>query len=385
MSKDKKLQEKKRKKIPRLTFILSLVFPGLAHFKEGRAKPGFLLSSFSALQIIILVVGLINGRMAWFGGVLDQVIASWASVFFVLGFWLLSYISIKRSFLKQESGGYWTRAARGFMRHKKGLVGAFIVFLVIWSALFAPLVAPYKPLKMDLMHTITSPGGGGHPLGTDNYGRDILSRIIFGSRVALGVGGGATLLNMIFGGLLGLLGGYYKGFIDSVIMRFLEVLNSIPYIIFALLVLSVFGAGVLQIIIVLGIYGLQAARIIRSEVLSVREEDYIMACEALGAGDFRKIFKHIFPNSMASLLVVMTMRIGINIIVVAGLSFLGFGVKPPTPSWGAMLQSAQSYMTVAWWMAVFPGLAIVLTVFGFNLLGDSLRDVLDPKMSASGR
>ncbi|MBS3791726.1 MAG: ABC transporter permease [Candidatus Bipolaricaulota bacterium] len=384
MTEKKKLQ-KKRKNLPRLTFILSLIFPGLGHFNEGKVKAGILLTSFTAVQIVILVVGLLNNRMAWFGGALDKIIASWASLLFILVFWVLSYVGIRRSYLKRESGGYWTRAARGFMRHKKGLVGAFIVVLVVWAALFAPLIAPYKPMKMDLMHTVTSPGGGGHPLGTDNFGRDILSRIIYGSRVALGVGGGATLLNMVFGGLLGLLGGYYKGIIDSTLMRFLEVLNSIPYIIFALLVLSVFGAGVMQIIIVLGIYGLQAARIIRSEVLSVREEDYIMACEATGAGDFRKLFNHIFPNSMASLLVVTTMRIGINIIVVAGLSFLGFGVKPPTPSWGAMLQSAQSYMTVAWWMAVFPGLAIVLTVFGFNLLGDSLRDVLDPKMSASGR
>lgn len=382
---NEKKSPQRRKKLPRLTFVLSLIFPGLGHFNEGKVKAGFLLSTLTVLQIIILAVGFLNSRMAWFGGALDRVLATWASVVFLIGFWVISVVSIRRSFLKRESGGYWTRASREFMRHKKGLVGSFIVLLAIWGALFAPLVSPYEPLKMNLLHTVTAPGKAGHPLGTDNYGRDILSRIIFGSRVALGVGGGATLLNMIFGGLLGLLGGYYKGIIDSAIMRFLEVLNSIPYIIFALLVLSVFGAGVMQIIIVLGIYGLQAARIIRSEVLSVREEDYIMACEATGAGDFRKVFNHIFPNSMASLLVVMTMRIGINIIVVAGLSFLGFGVKPPTPSWGAMLQASQAYMTVAWWMAVFPGLAIVLTVFGFNLLGDSLRDVLDPRMSASGR
>lgn len=382
---NEKKSPQRRKKLPRLTFVLSLIFPGLGHFNEGKVKAGFLLSTLTVLQIIILAVGFLNSRMAWFGGALDRVLATWASVVFLIGFWVISVVSIRRSFLKRESGGYWTRASREFMRHKKGLVGSFIVLLAIWGALFAPLVSPYEPLKMNLLHTVTAPGKAGHPLGTDNYGRDILSRIIFGSRVALGVGGGATLLNMIFGGLLGLLGGYYKGIIDSAVMRFLEVLNSIPYIIFALLVLSVFGAGVMQIIIVLGIYGLQAARIIRSEVLSVREEDYIMACEATGAGDFRKIFNHIFPNSMASLLIVMTMRIGINIIVVAGLSFLGFGVKPPTPSWGAMLQASQAYMTVAWWMAVFPGLAIVLTVFGFNLLGDSLRDVLDPRMSASGR
>lgn len=383
---EEKSSQQAREKLSRLTFVLSLLFPGLGHFKEGKTKVGFLLSVFSLVQIVILIVAIFNGQLSWFEGQLDHLVASWAALTFLLGFWGISFISIRRSYIvDRESSGYWSRAGREFMKHKKGFVGSFIVFIALWSALFAPLVVPYKPLKMDLMHTITGPGVGGHPFGTDNFGRDILSRIIYGSRVALGIGGGATLLNMIFGGILGLLGGYYRGFIDAVIMRFLEVLNSIPYIVFALLVLSVFGAGIMQIIIVLGIYGLQAARIIRSEVLSVREEDYIMACDALGAGDIRKIFNHIFPNSMASLLIVMTMRIGINIIVVAGLSFLGFGVKPPTPSWGAMLQSSQAYMTVAWWMAVFPGLAIVLTVFGFNLLGDSLRDVLDPKMSASGR
>ncbi|MBS3813219.1 ABC transporter permease [Candidatus Bipolaricaulota bacterium] len=379
----KKDDEKKTPKRPsRLTLLLSLIFPGFGHFVEGKVKLGLLLFSFSAVQVVIISVAAVNRRFAWFQGAADRVIASWASIVFLLLFWFISVLSVMR--IHNEPGsGFWNRAGRNFLKHKKGLVGAFIVFIVLWAALYAPLVAPFKPMKMDLMNTVTAPGVSGHLLGTDNFGRDILSRIIFGSRVALGVGGGATLFNMVFGGLLGLIGGYYRGVIDSIIMRILEVLNSIPYIIFALLILSVFGAGVFQIIIVLGIYGLQAARIIRSEVLSVREEDYIMACDALGAGDFRKIFKHIFPNSMASLLVVTTMRIGVNIIVVAGLSFLGFGVKPPTPSWGAMLESAQSYMTVAWWMAVFPGLTIVLTVFGFNLLGDSLRDVLDPKMSST--
>lgn len=372
--------------VPGTVKVLSYVFPGLAHFYERKIKSGIILSAFTLIQVTVLVYGIFAGRMMWFGGAGDAVFASWACLFFLILFWIISVVTIKRSYRSRERGsGYWSRVSRQFMHHKKGFVGALLVFVVVWAALFAPLMSPYKPMKMHLLDTVTPPGRGNHPLGTDNYGRDILSRLIFGSRVALGVGGGATLINMVLGGFLGLLGGYYRGIVDSIIMRILEILNSIPYILFALLILSVFGAGVMQIIIVLGIYGLQAARIIRSEVLSVREEDYVMASDALGAGDFRKIFKHIFPNSMASLLVVMTMRIGVNIIVVAGLSFLGFGVKPPTPSWGAMLQSAQAYMTVAWWMAVFPGLTIVLTVFGFNILGDCLRDVLDPKMSATGR
>jgi peptide/nickel transport system permease protein len=163
-------------------------------------------------------------------------------------------------------------------------------------------------------------------------------------------------------------------------MRFLEILNSIPFFLFALLAMSIFGSNVPVMMIVLGIFGLQPARIIRSEVLSVREEDYVMAARALGVGTWRLIFRHVLPNAIASLVVTTTMRVGVNIIVIAGLSFLGLGIKPPTPDWGSMLRDAQEYFRVAWWMAVFPGLFIVITVFGFNILGDSLRDVMDPRL-----
>jgi len=214
----------------------------------------------------------------------------------------------------------------------------------------------------------------------DNSGRDVLDRLIFGSRVALGIGGMATLLNMLFGGFLGLLGGFFRGVPDAVIMRFLEIINSIPFLVLALLIISMWGSSIPTLIVVLGVFGLGPARIIRSEVLSVREEDYILAARAIGAPTGRIILRHVLPNAIASLLVVATMSIGVNIIVVAGLSFLGFGIRPPIPSWGAMLHGAQEFMRTAWWMAVYPGLCIIITVFGFNILGDSLRDVLDPRL-----
>lgn len=168
--------------------------------------------------------------------------------------------------------------------------------------------------------------------------------------------------------------------LNARLTRVLEVINAIPFLVLALLVVSLFGSSVAMLILVLGVFGIDPARIIRSEVLSIRENDYVLAARALGVPTPRIIMRHVMPNAIASLIVVATMYIGVNIIIVAGLSFLGFGVRPPTPSWGSMLQEAQAYMRNAWWMAVFPGLCIVTTVFGFNILGDSLRDVLDPRL-----
>ena len=246
-------------------------------------------------------------------------------------------------------------------------------------ALFAPFYARGNGLSMDLV-SFLGPPSAAHPLGQDNYGRDVLDRLIYGTRVALGIGAVATLLNIIFGGFLGLVGGYFRGVADAIIMRALEIINSIPFLVLVLLIVSLWGSSVITLILVLGIFGLQPARIIRSEVLSVREEDYVLAARAIGVPTYRILYRHVLPNAIATLLVVTSMYIGVNIIVVAGLSFLGFGVRPPTPSWGSMLQQAQDFMRTAWWMAVYPGLCIIITVFGFNILGDSLRDVLDPRL-----
>jgi len=275
--------------------------------------------------------------------------------------------------------GYWQIVARRFSKDLKGLVGLGIILIVFYVAIFAPFFAHGNALSMDLVNFLDPPSAE-HPLGLDNFGRDVLDRMIFGSRVALGIGAGATLLNMVFGGFLGLIAGYFRAVPDTVIMRVLEIVNSIPFLVLVLLIVSLWEAGVLTLIIVLGVFGLQPARIIRSEVLSVREKDYILAARAVGAPTLRIIVRHVLPNAIASLLVVTTMMVGVNIIVVAGLSFLGFGVRPPIPSWGAMLQQAQEFMRTAWWMAVYPGLSILVTVFGFNILGDSLRDVLDPRL-----
>lgn len=363
-----------------IKIILNL-FPGFPHMTRGRWKSGLLWSLLFLVHAFLLGLGIYRGKMLFFSEN-PAIISSIMVLVLIIAIWILSFVQLNSSSDGESAGGYsyWDIVKRKFSRDKKGITGAIIVLIMVYMAIFAPFLATDDPIEMNYSNSLAPPYIN-HPLGTDNYGRDIFSRIVFGSRVALGIGAGATLFNMVFGGFLGLIAGFYKGITDSLVMRLLEIINSIPFLVLAILVVSVFGSSPLTLIVVLGIFGLYPARIIRSEVLSVREEEYISAAQAVGAGDLRVLFRHVLPNAMASLLVVTTMRIGVNIIIVAGLSFLGLGINPPTPSWGAMLQQAQEYIRIGWWMAIWPGLAIFLTVLGFNLLGDSFRDVLDPKLS----
>ncbi len=369
-------------------YILSLLLPGLGHIVHGWWRKGLVFWALLAIQGGTLHLAILRGRLAWCAYSASKSPSEYwfsTSMLFLLFFvvWAFALFDLRRSIrMRSEESyarGYWQIVARRFSKDPKGIVGLLIILFVCYVALFAPFYARGNALKMDLVNFL-SPPSAEHPLGVDNFGRDVLDRLVFGSRVALGIGGMATVLNMFFGGFLGLIGGYFRGVSDAVIMRFLEIINSIPFLVLALLIISMWGSSILTLIVVLGIFGLGPARIIRSEVLSVREEDYILAARAVGAPTGRIILRHVLPNAIASLLVVTTMSIGVNIIVVAGLSFLGFGIRPPIPSWGAMLQQAQEFMRTAWWMAVYPGLCIIITVFGFNILGDSLRDVLDPRM-----
>lgn len=371
-----------------MPYLLSVI-PGLRHLIEKEYRRGIFFLLLASIHLGITLGAIYQQELTWVSPQAGKHLSSSLILYlFLISIWvwsLLDLIKIRKAKLDGSRGelygtGYWSIVKRRFFRDKKGLTGAIILLIVVYMAMFAPFFSPHHSLKMHLRNTLTPPAGN-HPFGTDNFGRDVLTRVIYGSRVALGIGAGAMLINMIWGGFLGLLGGFYKGGPDSVIMRLLEITNCIPYLVWVILVVALFRAtGVGPMILILGIFGLYPARIIRSEVLSVREADYIMASRAVGAGDLRVIFRHIMPNSMASLLVTSTMRIGTNIITVAGLSFLGFGITPPTPTWGGALNQAQEFMRTAPWMAVFPGLAIVITVFAFNILGDSLRDVLDPKL-----
>ncbi len=268
-------------------------------------------------------------------------------------------------------------------RYPLGAAGAVIVFVMIFLALFAELIAPYDPEANAFEHMFTSPGLP-FLLGTDDFGRDIFSRIIFGARTALIVGFVAASVGATAGLVLGVASAYYGGWFDLILQRVMDVFMAFPLIIMALAVVSVLGAGTEKVIIAITIPFIpQCARVVRSSALAIREIPYIDAARALGFSDARIILRHMVPNVMAPYLIMITAFVGHAILLEAVLSYLGLGIQEPTPAWGLMLKSgAEEYAESAPWVAIFPGIAISLAVFGFNLSGDALRDALDPKLRA---
>lgn len=281
------------------------------------------------------------------------------------------------------------KTMRMLFKRKTALMGSIIVLIVVISALLAPFISPYDPNESDLSKRLLPPsweedGTQEHYLGTDHLGRDILSRIIYGTRISLIVGIVTVLISGIFGTILGLIGGYYRGFIDSFLMRLTEIQLAFPFILLALAIMAVLGPGLKNVILVLSITGwVMYTRLVRGEVLLIRELEYVKATKALGQKNAKIIFKHILPNVFPTIIVVGTLRIANMIIAEASLTFLGLGVESSIPTWGSMLADGRNYITSAWWVAAFPGIAIMLTVLGINLLGDWLRDVLDPRLKTS--
>lgn len=259
-------------------------------------------------------------------------------------------------------------------------VGSVIISIAFFLAVFGPYITPYKPNQSNT-DLILSPPSLAHPFGTDPLGRDILSRVLAGARIDFGavlvvVGGG-----MAIGTILGLIAGFFGGWINEVIMRMTDVFMTIPYLVLAMAVAAALGPGLISMILaMITAWWRGYARMVRGETISVKEENYIEASRAIGNGNVRILFRHILPNVVPPIVVYATLDMGSAILTVATLSFLGYGVQPPTPEWGAMISSARDYITSAWWYISFPGLAIAFVVGGFNLLGDSLRDILDPTL-----
>ncbi len=275
-----------------------------------------------------------------------------------------------------------------FMKNNPtGIIGLLLVVTTILCAIFAPYIAPYDPGTASLGHRLDLPkwlddtGKSEYLLGGDQVGRDLLSRIIYGARISLLVGICGVIISLVLGTFLGIVSGYFGKWMDDLIMRLAEVQMGLPFILLAIVIMSVFGTGIEKIIIILGLtYWVSFARLIRGEILALKEQEYIQAAKAIGGTHFKIIIKHILPNVASSILVLATMCIAEFILLEASLTFLGLGVEPTVPSWGGMLADSRNYMTSAWWISVFPGVAIMLTVLGFNLLGDWLRDRLDPNM-----
>lgn len=278
----------------------------------------------------------------------------------------------------------WSDAYQRFKRNRLAMLGLAIVLVVILVAILAEVIAPYDPLAIDsrtMVENSLLPPNIKHFMGTDILGRDVFSRVVFGSRVSLEVGVIAVSIMIVLGLIAGAIAGYYGGIWDSIIMRFADVFFAFPYILGAIALITVLGYGLRNVFIAIGILGWPfIARVFRSTVLSVKENEFVEAARALGAGDFRIITRHILPNAVAPVIVYGTMSVGGAVITEAALSFLGIGVQPPTPAWGYMLAESRTYIFTAPWLMFFPGLAIVIAVLGFVLLGDGLRDALDPRL-----
>ena len=280
------------------------------------------------------------------------------------------------------SAGARPQRARGalrLLRRPTARVGAAIVVVFLLLTVLAPLLAPYDPFDQDFENSLQAPSAE-HFFGTDQYGRDVLSRVMYGSRTALLAIFVADGLALVLGCGFGLIAGYVGTWVDSAIMRVVDVLLAFPYLLLALCIVAALGPSLVNSMIAIGIvYTPQYARLIRGQVLSVKTTEFVLAAQAIGANRPRVMLRHILPNSFTPILVMATLQAGTVVVETAGLSFLGMGAQPPSPDWGAVLAEGQSYFLSAWWIETFPGLAIFAVVLGFNLLGDALRDHFDPR------
>lgn len=273
-------------------------------------------------------------------------------------------------------GLFWRR----FKRNKLAVAGGIIVLLLFLVAIFAPYLAPYDPNEIDVS-SILLPPSWEHPFGTDELGRDVLSRMIWGARISLQVGFVAVGIAVVIGVIFGAIAGYYGGMVDSIVMRFVDIMLSIPTFFLILAVIAFLEPGIFNIMAVIGLTSwMGVARLVRAEFLSLKEREFVMAAKGLGAGDMRIIFRHILPNAMAPVLVSAVLGVAGAVLVESALSFLGIGVQPPTPSWGNILTAGKDNIEIAWWLSFFPGLAILVTVLGYNLLGEGIRDAIDPRL-----
>lgn len=278
----------------------------------------------------------------------------------------------------------WTRLRiifRRIKRNRLASLGFIIVVGLLLTAIFAPLIAPYDPIEQNY-NAIQKPPSVSHIFGTDTYGRDVFSRVVYGSRYAVFLGVIIVGIQMVIGVTLGLIAGYYGGLIESIVMRLVDISLSIPGIVLALAISGLLGGGLFPLIVAVSLVGWRGfARLVRGDVKSIMEENYIVSGKAVGLSDFRIIIRYVLPNVASSIIVYSTLTIPTVILWTAGLSFLGMGVHPPKPEWGAILAAGRGEIDDAWWIATFPGFAIMLTVIGFNGLGDGLREALDPKQS----
>lgn len=282
--------------------------------------------------------------------------------------------------LHAREKGRGGRFLRALFRNRLAVIGFIVLVVLVGSAAFAPIVAPYDPLEMDLLNTYAPPGSAGHLLGTDNFGRDILSRLIYGARISLYIGIVVVSIAASIGTVLGLLAGYFGGWVDGLVMRAVEIFYAFPFLVLAIAVIAVFGPSIVNVMLVLGFVSWPLyARLVRAQVLALREVEYVEAARSSGMSSWRVMFKHVLPNALTPILVAATFGIPEAILASAALGFLGMGVQPPTPEWGVMISEGKDFIRRAPYLITMPGIAIATVVLGFNFLGDGLRDALDPR------
>lgn len=275
--------------------------------------------------------------------------------------------------------------AKRFSRNRLAVIGAVTVLCLITISLLAPFISPYNPTAIDV-HNVLSPPSKAHPLGTDELGRDVLSRMIWGSRVSLKVGFVAVGIALLIGIIIGAIAGFYGGKVDAVLMRFVDIMLAFPTFFLILAVIAILEPSIFTIMVVIGVTGwMDVARLVRAEFLTLKERDFVTAARALGASDVRLIFRHLLPNALSPVFVAATFGVAGAILIESGLSFLGLGVQPPNPSWGNILTAGKDNIEVAWWLSLYPGISILITVLSYNLVGEGLRDALDPRLWDVGR
>jgi peptide/nickel transport system permease protein len=271
---------------------------------------------------------------------------------------------------------FWKR----FRGNRFAVAGGIVVAVLFLLSFLAPFISPYDPTAINAYQVLMPPSAA-HWMGTDELGRDVLTRVIYGARISLKVGFVAVGIAMLIGTVIGLVAGFYGGWVDSLLMRLVDIMLCFPTFFLILAVIAMLEPSIWYIMIVIGVTGwMGVARLVRAEVLSIRERDFILAARAIGASDLRIIFRHILPNAMAPVLVAATLGVAGAILTESALSFLGIGVQPPTPSWGNILTSGKDYIEFAWWLSLYPGLAILVTVLAYNLLGEGIRDAIDPRL-----
>lgn len=276
----------------------------------------------------------------------------------------------------------WVEVWRRLKRNKMAVLGLIILIILVLLAVFADVIANYDNvvIKQNLAHRLQGPSAA-HWLGTDEFGRDIFARLVHGTRVSLQVGIVAVGISIVIGGILGAVAGYYGEKLDNTIMRIMDIFLAVPSILLAIAIVSALGPSIINLMLAISISSVPSyARIVRASVLSIRDQEFIEAAKAIGASNTRIIFRHIIPNSLAPVIVQATLGVASAILSTAGLSFIGLGIQPPAPEWGSMLSGGRQYLRYAWWVTTFPGVAIMITILSLNLLGDGLRDALDPRL-----